>query len=173
MNQMTGEMADPQPQTLRETLEDPEIERLLIGTPKRLVASKVLVGMQVLLALVSIPSGIVLLTDPSGSFLGMQFILPLLVQALPFIHDFVPVGIWLIAMYGILPAILSVGVWRYRRWAWFGSMFLGATVVAWIGVELLLFYSLGFTFWYPVVAGIGLTVLALASTRNVRRSLQR
>lgn len=173
MNQMTGEMADPQAQTLHETLKDHEIERLLTGAPKRPVASKLLVGMQALLALVSIPSGIMLLTDPSGSFLGMQFILPLLSQALPFIHDFVPVGIWLITMYGVLPTILAVGVWRFKHWAWYGSMFLGATVVTWIGVELLMFYSLGFTFWYPVIAGIGLTVLALSLTSNVRRSLQR
>jgi hypothetical protein len=170
---MTGEMADPQAQTLCETLEDPEIERLLTSAPKRPVAAKLLVGMQVLLALVSIPPGIMLLTDPNGSSLGMQFVLPLLVQALPFIHNFVPVGIWLITMYGVLPTILALGVWRSKHWAWYGSMFLGATVVTWIGVELLLFYSLGFTFWYPVVAGIGLIVLALSPRSNVRRSLQR
>jgi hypothetical protein len=151
-----------QAQTLRETLDDPEIEKLMASLPKRPMAAKLLVGMQVLLALIAVPPGVMMLNDPSGSTIGGQSVLPYLTQALPFIRDFVPIGIWLLTMFGVLPIAVAFGVWRSRRWSWYGSTFLGATVVTWIGIELLLFNSLGFTFWYPLIGGIGLAILALS-----------
>jgi hypothetical protein len=173
MNPMTRDLArDAQAQTLRETLEDSEIERLLASAPKRPMAAKLLVGMQVLLVAIAVPPGIMMLNDPSGSTIGGQSVLPHLTQALPFIHDFVPIGIWLLSIFGILPIFVAFGVWRSRRWAWYGSTFLGATVVTWIGIELLLFNSLGFTFWYPLIGGIGLAILALSSMPTLGRFLK-
>jgi hypothetical protein len=157
--------------TLVETLEDPEVERLLASAPKRPVAAKLLVGIQVLLALIAVPPGIMMLSDPSGSTIGGQSVLPYLTQALPFIRDFVPIGIWLLTMFGVLPIAVAFGIRESRRWAWYGSTFLGATVVTWIGVELLLFNSLGFTFWYPLIGGIGLAILTLSSMPTLRNYL--
>lgn len=135
------------------------------------VALWLLLGMNTLLALVSIPSGISMLIDPSGSVIGGQFVLPSLTKAIPWIHDFVPIGIWLVTAFGALPIIVSTGVWLRQRWAWYISMLLGATVVTWIGFEILMFFSLGFTFFYPLIGGIGIAILGLSSLRSVRRSL--
>ena len=67
-----------------------------------------LAAVQAVLAVMAIPSGALFLANPSGSLLGAQFILPYLTKGLPFIHDFVPVGIWLIAVYGVLPILFDV-----------------------------------------------------------------
>jgi hypothetical protein len=113
-----------------------------------------LVAVQALLAIIAIPSGVLLLSDPSGSLLGGQFILPYLTKGLPFIHDFVPVGIWLIAVYGVLPILFDAGLLKRVRLAWSLTLLLGVTVVAWIGAEIALFYALGFNPMYPLIGGI-------------------
>jgi hypothetical protein len=128
-----------------------------------------LVAVQALLAIIAIPSGAMLLADPSGRLIGGQFILPYLTQSLPFIHDFAPVGIWLIAVYGLLPILFDAGLLRGRRMAWILTTILGLTVVAWIAVELALFYApLGFTPMYPLIGGIGITILMLSLLPKVR-----
>jgi hypothetical protein len=132
---------------------------------------KLLVGMHVLLAFISIPPGVALLEDPSGSSLGIPFVLPTLTHAVPFIHDFAPVGIWLVTVYGVLPIVTAVGVWMLKRWACYMSASLGATLATWIGVELVMFSSFGFVIYYPVIGGIGLAILAVSLLPSVRRSL--
>lgn len=47
-----------------------------------------------------------------------------------------------------------------------------ATVVTWIGAELVMFYSLGFTWFYPLIGGIGLAILALSLLPTVGSSLR-
>lgn len=139
-------------------------------TTKRPVGIKVAVAALILLALTSIGGGKMLLDDPSGSSMGIQFIIPHLPFNLP---DFYLVGVWLIAVFGALSSILAAGLWFGKKWAWLGSLGLGAVVVAWILGEIYLFYSFGFVFFYPLIGGIGaLTVimLALPSTREYFRS---
>ena len=58
-------------------------------------------------------------------------------------------GIWLIAVYGLLPILFDVGLLRRVRLAWLLTLLLGLTVVVWIVVEVVLFYALGFTPLYP------------------------
>jgi hypothetical protein len=98
-----------------------------------------LVAVQAPLAVIAIPSGALFLADPTGRLLAAQFIQPYLTKSLPFIHDFVPVGIWLVAVYGALPIVFDVGLLRRVRLAWLLTIVLGLTVVAWIAVEMALF----------------------------------
>lgn len=128
-----------------------------------------LVAIQAVLAVIAIPSGALFLADPSGGLLGAQFILPYLTKSLPFIHDFVPVGIWLVAVYGVLPILLDVGLLRRVRLAWLLTMTLGLTVVVWIAVETALFATIGFTPLYPLIGGIGAATFFLSSLLSVRR----
>jgi hypothetical protein len=129
-----------------------------------------LVAVQALLAVLAIPSGALLLADPSGRLIGGQFVLPHLQQSLPFIHDFVPVGIWLIAVYGLLPILFDAGLLRHTRLAWRLTTILGLTVVAWIAVEIAVLYTaLGFTPMYPLIGGIGGAVVVLSLLPPVRR----
>lgn len=131
-------------------------------------------AVQAVLAVIAIPSGVVFLVDPSGGLLGGQFVLPYLTKSLPFIHDFVPVGIWLITVYGALPILFDAGLLKRARLAWLLTLALGVTVVAWIAVELALFYSaLGFTPMYPLIGGIGVATVVLALLPPVTRYYRR
>jgi hypothetical protein len=53
---------------------------------------KALVPVQLLLAMIAIPSGALFLYSPGGEAIGAQTILPHLIQSIPFIHDFTIVG---------------------------------------------------------------------------------
>ena len=72
---------------------------------------------QGMLAFTSIPPGISMLDDPSGSGFA-QHILLILSQDITFIHDMLLVGIWLVAVYGILPIVIGAGLWLSKRRAW-------------------------------------------------------
>ena len=133
----------------------------------------ILAAVQAVLAIMAIPSGALFLANPSGSLLGAQFILPYLTKSLPFIHDFVPVGIWLITVYGLLPILFDVGLLRRMRLAWLLTLLLGVTVVLWIVVEVALFYALGFTPLYPLIGGIGAATVVLSLLPPVRRYYSR
>jgi hypothetical protein len=126
---------------------------------KRPLGIKIAVAALISLAVTSIGGGGILLDDPSGKSMDIQFIVPYL----PFnLHDFYLVGVWLIAVFGMLPIVLAAGLWFGKGWAWIGSIGLGAIVVTWILAEIYLFYSFGFVFFYPLVGGIGaLTIIAL------------
>ena len=132
-----------------------------------------LVAVQAFLVVVAIPSGILFLADPSGGLLGAQFILPYLTKNLPFIHDFVPVGIWLVVVYGVLPMLLDVGLLRRVRLAWLLTLALGLTVVAWIAAEVALFAAFRFTPLHPLIGGIGAAAVLLSLLPSVRRYYSR
>ena len=65
------------------------------GSLSRPFSVTALVAVQALLAVMAIPSGALLLADPSGAIIGGQFVLQYLSSSLPFTHDFIPVGVWL------------------------------------------------------------------------------
>jgi len=131
----------------------------------------ILVVLELILAFISIGGGVSLLGDVSGKTLGLQPLIPYL----PFnLHDYTLVGVWLIAVYGMLPIILAAGLWLRKKWAWKTALGLGAVLIFWIVAEVFLFYSLGFTYFYPLIGGIGLItviLLYLPSTRDSFRGL--
>lgn len=119
----------------------------------------ILVAAELILAFISISAGIELARDPSGKSFDLQPLIPYM----PFnLHDFASVGAWLIAVYGVLPIILAAGLWFGKKWAWIGSIALGAVLVTWIVAEVILFYSFGFTFFYPLIGGIGMLSIVLS-----------
>jgi hypothetical protein len=81
---------------------------------------------------------------------------------LPFnLHDFTLVGVWLVAVYGVLLFILAAGLWFGKKWAWMGSRPISSTGHLEVA-EVILFYSLGFTFFYPLIGGIGVLTIVLS-----------
>ena len=114
----------------------------------------------VLLAITSISGGKMLFDDPSGRSMGIELVIPYMPLTL---SDFFLVGVWLITVFGMLPIIMAAGLWFGKRWAWIGAIGLGSIVLAWILVEVVLFYSFGFVLFYPLIGGIGvLTIVALS-----------
>ncbi len=128
----------------------------------------VLVALLVLLSALAIPSGLLLLADPSGASIGAAAVLPFITQRLPFIHDFTPIGLWLVSVYGCLPIGMAIAVWKSRRWARHAAIVLGSVVIAWISAELLMFSSLGFTPMYPLIGGIGVAILGVSMLPSMR-----
>ncbi|HXV46844.1 MAG TPA: hypothetical protein VD736_09240 [Nitrososphaera sp.] len=139
---------------------------MLTSITKRPQGIKIAVPALILLAFASISGGEILLDDPSGNTMGIEPILPYL----PFnLQDFTLVGVWLIAVYGVLAIILAEGLSFGKKWASTVTLGLGAVLITWILAEVFLLYSFGFTFFYPLIGGIGLltiTVLCLPSTRE-------
>ena len=143
---------------------------MLASIRKSPLSLNISVGGLILLAITSICGGSVHLADPSGKSMGIQFV----AFYLPFnLHDFLLVGIWLIFVYGMLPIILTAGLWSRMRWAWAGAIGLGVIVIGWIIVEVALFYSLGFVFFYPLIGGIGVLIVASLSLRTTRKYISR
>jgi hypothetical protein len=130
---------------------------------------KVLVPIQILLSIIAIPSGVLLILFPKGDAIGAQMILPYLTQQLPFLRDFAPVGIFLLVVYGLLPIALTYGLWTRKKLAWDFTLLLGVTEIIWIAAEIGMFYQLGFIFFYPLIAGMGVVTIALCLVPSVRR----
>jgi hypothetical protein len=131
--------------------------------------ARALVIVQFVMALIAIPSGIVLLADPSGSLMGGEFVLPHLKAAIPFLNDFTLIGIWLLVVFGLVPVVLALNLIRGNRWAWIATIVLGIVEVSWIAAELSMFYDLGFTPMYPLIGGIGAATLVIALLPSLRR----
>jgi len=132
---------------------------------KRPLGIKIAVAAELILAYISMGAGVELVRDPSGKAFGLQPLIPYM----PFnLHDFVLVGFWLIAIYGVLPIVLAAGLWFGKKWAWVGALSLGAVVVTWIVSEVFLFYSFGFTFFYPLIGGIGVLTIVLSYLPSTR-----
>src|SRR5271165_3654642 len=135
----------------------------------RPIGIKLLVSVLLLLSAFAIPSGIAMLSDPSGKVIGAQTILPYLTKAIPFLHDFSVVGIFLVAVYGVLPIVFAYGVWTRSRLAWILTLLLGITEIVWIAAEIIMFSTFGFFFFYPIIAGMGVVTVGLSLLPSVRK----
>jgi len=124
---------------------------------------KILILLNLFLAIGALPTGILFLLDPSGKTLGIQSVLP----KISFLNNFALVGAWLIVVYGMLPIVLSVGLWTQQRWAWIATIVLGFIEIAWIISETTILG--GFTILYPLYGGIGLLTVVISFLPSVRK----
>ncbi len=129
---------------------------------KKPLGLKILIALNLFLALGAIPTGVIFLADPSGKLLGIQTLLP----KLSFLNDFSLVGLWLIAIYGALPLTLSTALWKQKRWAWIATLALGFVEVAWILSETVILG--GFTILYPLYGIVGLLTIAVSLLPSVK-----
>jgi hypothetical protein len=151
-----------------------------VVTKSRPVAIFMLVALEVILAFLGFASGISFLLDPSGGTHGMDTIM----LATTPIRDFIPVGLFFITCYGILPVLATVGLWKLPRWrwtdavnkwtgqnwAWTATAATGVVLIVWIAVEVMFIGSPnGFPrFLQVMVALMGIVILALAMLPRVR-----
>lgn len=123
---------------------------------KRPIEIKGVIIIEIILAVAAIPSGIILILDPSGRSLGIDFLL----DYLPLI-DFTPVGLWLFFVFGILPIILAVGLWLTKFWSWFVAVILAIVEIIWIAIQIVLLYEIGLSPLQALVAGFGVATIFL------------
>lgn len=109
--------------------------------------------------------GVAMLLDPSGRALQMDGILPLL----PVVDYRLP-GLFLLVVMGLGPIGLSYGLLTRRRWAWPGTLALGAVLFIWLMVQGIL---IGFQWPIQYVTAVnGLLIIGLALTPAVRNFTQ-
>lgn len=123
---------------------------------KKPVQIKGVVLLEIIVAIMGISSGIVLLVDPTGRTLGIDFLL----QYLP-ISDFITVGLWLISAFGFFPIAIAIGLWLTKRWAWVLSIILGMAEIVWIVAQVILLYEIGVSPMQPLIAGVGVATIFL------------
>lgn len=109
--------------------------------------------------------GLVLVIDPTGGAIGI----PLeWLGGSPF-RDFLIPGLVLLTFLGVGPLFVVVGLWRRHPWSWPASLAIGAMLLAWLAVEILI---VGYQPEPPLqlLYGIvGMLILALAFLPAVRR----
>ncbi|MGE0353406.1 MAG: hypothetical protein AB7I33_04160 [Gemmatimonadales bacterium] len=103
-----------------------------------------------------------LILDPSGARLQMSL---RLLEGTPFPDYLVP-GLVLFVLLGAYPLVILVGLWRRRAWAAAGAAVVGAGLVIWIAVQLLLVGRLSVL--QPLFAVLGIMILSLALSPQVR-----
>jgi hypothetical protein len=108
--------------------------------------------------------GIALVAAPSGALLGI----PLSVLAgSPFVSYLLP-GLILLIVLGIVPMVISWGLWKRRLWSWYGSVIVGVALIVWILVQILMIGYGGDPPLQAIYGLLGVTILALSLARPVR-----
>lgn len=80
-----------------------------------------------------IGGGLYLVLDPDGGLIG----LPLeWLEGSPFPDYLIP-GITLVTILGIFPIVVAVAILQQKRWGIYGSIVVGAGLIIWMVVELL------------------------------------
>jgi len=81
-----------------------------------------------------IVGGIGLVFDPTGKSLQLPIEW---LEGSPFKNFLIP-GMILLFVLGIYPFVVLYGLWRKLKWAWFAAFTVGAALIIWIGVEILI-----------------------------------
>lgn len=139
---------------------------------------------EVVFAFVGLMSGYAMLSDPSGE--GMGLTLDYLENA-P-VGDYALVGLFFVLAYGILPAVAAFGLWKRPRWtwtdplnkwtgqhwSWTATVALGAVMLIWILVEVVivgLLDGIGGAL-QAIVTILGIGIILLATRPSVRNHLK-
>jgi len=130
---------------------------------KRPLSVKILILINLFIAISSIATALMLFSDPSGKSMGMDIFL----DKIPF-HSFILLGLWFIGPYGLLPATLAYGLYKGSFWAWKPALLLGVIEVIWIIVQIPLF---GFGTLHLIFGSIGLASIYLLYRPSVREYL--
>ena len=92
---------------------------------------KVLIIIELFIAVLGVASGIGLLSDPSGKGMGLDVVK----DKIPF-QSLTLLGLWFLGPYGLLPGVLAYGFYRGRLWAWRPALVLAVVMVAWVLVQI-------------------------------------
>ena len=98
---------------------------------KRPTAIKVLIIIELFIAILGLATGLSLLSDPSGKALGLD----VLKDKIPF-QNFTLLGLWFVGPYGLLPALLAYGLYTGKNWAWKPALYLAIIEVVWVLVQI-------------------------------------
>ena len=118
---------------------------------------------ELLIGVMGIGSAAVLLFDPTGSTMGIDYVLPYLP-----IPDFTLLGLWFLTAYGFLPLYIVYVAWRKNPLAWRLCVGLSLVEVLWIMSQLFVFTEIGYFFLQPVILIQAVITLYLLTLRQVK-----
>ena len=142
----------------------------------RPLAVKALIALEVVFGALGIFSGLLLMSDPSGSLIGFP---SSVAEKIPF-QNFFLVGLFLFVIYGLYPLFVAYGAWTKKEiffkeiskagrihWSWQGGAALIVILVVWLFVENLLI-GLDYPATYMTIA-LGLMIFAALVMPSTRR----
>lgn len=133
-------------------------------SPVRPTAWYVLLITLVFQGLSGIAGGIGFLIDPSGASLGIPVEW---LEGSPFANYLIP-GLVLLIVLGVLPLIVVTGVWRRSRWGRISAIVVGAALLAWLAVEILVVGYQPEPPFQAVYAALGVAIIVVATAPSVR-----
>lgn len=131
-------------------------------TPGRPAALWVLLALLLVQGVGGIAGGLSLALRPDGSIMRMPVSY---LDGSPFPDYLVP-GLILLLVLGVLPLVVAVGLWKERRWAWYGSVVVGCGLMIWILVEMTI---IPYDILQIVFGGVGVLIFVVSLLRPVRR----
>ena len=112
-------------------------------------------------------SGIILILDPTGKAIQGEFILPYL----PYVKDFLLIGLWLVFVFGLPSFLIVLGFIFYYRFAWIGALILAVVQLIWIAAEYVLFYNtLGIQIFMIIIPLTAMLTIMLLFRSNIRNT---
>jgi hypothetical protein len=97
------------------------------------IAFQSLVALLLFVGLTAIAGGIGLIVDPSGSMLRIPITW---IEGSPFNNYLIP-GVILLAVLGVFPLAVAYGLRKRLRWSWYGALLVGAMLIVWLAVQVL------------------------------------
>ena len=118
---------------------------------KRPTAIKVLIIIELFIAILGLATGLSLLSDPSGKALGLDVIK----DQIPF-QNLTLLGLWFVGPYGLLPVLLAYGLYTGKNWAWKPALYLAIIEVVWVTVQIPM---VGRSYMQAVIGFIAMTTI--------------
>jgi hypothetical protein len=112
---------------------------------------KVIIVIELFIALLGFATGFSLISDPSGVSLGLN----VLKDKIPFQNLFL-LGLWFVGPYGLLPAVIAYGFFKRKLWAWRPALYLAIVEVVWVLVQIPM---VGRSYLQAMIGGIALLTI--------------
>lgn len=148
---------------------------------KRSISSYLLIMLVFIQMISALPAGLSLITDPSGTNLGLPIEL---LQPTPF-HDFLIPGLFLFIFLGLFPALIFYGLikkpifkslekfnlYKDYHWSWTFSYYLGLILILWINMQL--YFIREFSILHFVYSILGILIILIAHLPSTKRDFKK
>ncbi len=147
---------------------------------KRSIPTYILMLLILFQVISAVPSGLLLIIDPSGEILG----LPIgMLQYSPF-FDFLIPGLFLFFVLGVFPTLVLYGLVRKSKssilekinfdknyhWSWTFSYYVGLLLVLWINMQL--FFIRDFDILHFIYSMLGILIIIITHLPNTKNDYQ-
>ncbi len=126
---------------------------------------KVIIFIELFIALLGFATGFSLLSDPSGKAIGLD----VMKDKIPF-QNLALLGLWFVGPYGIFPAALGYGFFQGKMWAWKPALYLAVVEVIWVLVQIPM---VGRSYLQAVIGLIALVTIYLLYRPNTLEYISR